>query len=263
LTYRRLARAGVRALRATGHRRDVILLGETAPVGRYFGPLASRNADPVTFIRTLFSGGGRLRVSGFAHHPYTQGAAAAPDAPVSPGQISFVNLGRLKQALAFGARRGVVRRGLPIWLTEFGYQTNPPDFRLGVPWGAQAEFLNYADFLAARDPRVRSVSQYKLVDDDDVGGFQTGLRLFGSGEDKDALAAYQLPIWVARRGRSVRVYGQVRPAGRSRVRVRLLRDGKQVASWRVRGQFIRRVRFGRGSWQLVSGSLESRVARAE
>jgi hypothetical protein len=258
--YRRLARAGVRALHSTGHGSDVILLGETAPVGRLLGPLGKRNADPVTFLRALFSGGGLLRVSGYAHHPYTQGAAAPPDSPVSPGQISFVNLGRLKRLLALGARRGVIPRRLPIWLTEFGYQTNPPDFRLGVPYAAQASFLNYADWLAARDGRVRAVSQYKLVDDDDVGGFQAGLRRFGSLDAKPSYDAYRLPIWLARQGRSMRVYGQVRPAGRSRVRVTLSRDGRRVRSWRVRGQFIRRVRYRPGSYVLRSGELTSRSA---
>jgi hypothetical protein len=267
LAYRRLAGAGVAALRATGHGSDEILLGETAPVGRFLGPLASRPADPVTFLRTLLAGGPRLRVSGYAHHPYTQGAGAPPDGPIAPGQISFTNLGRLKRLLAFGARRGVLPRHLPIWLTEFGYQTNPPDFRLGVSYEAQAEYLNFFDWVASRDPRVRSVSQYKLVDDPNVVAFQTGLRRFGSLDAKPALTAYQLPIWVARRGRFVRVYGQVRPARRARVRVALEVDGRVVHRWRVAGQFVRRVAYRPGGWRLVwtrpDGSvLASRVASA-
>ena len=36
--------------------------------------------------------------------------------------------------------------------------------------------MNQSDWVAFRDPRIRSVAQYKLVDDPDLAGFQTGLR---------------------------------------------------------------------------------------
>ncbi len=229
--YRSLAAAGVRALRSTGHGADRILLGETAPVGRTAGPVAARPAPPVTFLRTLFcvdAHGHRLRgaarrltgcrhirrlhVTGFAHHPYTQGGHAAPFARPSPGQISFTSVARLKRLLTQGARSGAIPARLPIFYTEFGYQTNPPDPRLGVAPRLQAEYLNQADYIAARDRRIRSVSQYKLVDDQDQAAFQTGLRRYGSLAFKPAYTAYQLPIWVVRAGPKIRVYGQVRPA---------------------------------------------------
>ena len=34
-----------------------------------------------------------------------------------------------------------------IYLTEFGYQTNPPDDNFGVSWARQAEYLNLADYI--------------------------------------------------------------------------------------------------------------------
>jgi hypothetical protein len=213
LRYRRLALAGTRALRATGHGSDVILLGETAPVGRTSGPPARRNAPPAFFLRALLSGGPRLNVTGFAHHPYTQGAHSPPGERPSPGQISFTNVRVLKRLLARGARRGTIPARLPIWYTEFGYQTDPPDPRLGVSPALQAAYLNQADAIAAADPRIRAVSQYLLVDDRDVFGFQTGLRRFGSLARKPAYGAYRLPLWVRRDGGQVRIYGQVRPAG--------------------------------------------------
>lgn len=212
--YRALARAGIAALRATGHGRDLILLGETAPLGRP-GVFPS----PAAFIRALLAHGPRLRVTGFAHHPYTNGAKAPPRSPpAEPGQISIGQLGRLERLLAAGARHGAIPRDLPIWLTEFGYQSDPPDRTLGVPYAQQAAFINEADAIAAADPRVAAVSQYLLVDDRDVFGFQSGLRRFGSLAAKPAYGAYRLPLWVRRRGRRVALYGQVRPAvGRARV----------------------------------------------
>jgi hypothetical protein len=274
--YRALAQAGIRALRATGHAHDTILLGETAPVGRTLGPPATRPAAPVTFLRRLFCLDGghcpRLRVSGYAHHPYTQGAHAAPFSPTAPGQISFTNAAVLKRLLRDGARAGAIPPRLPIWWTEFGYQTSPPDPVLGVPLAAQAEFLNFFDFLAARDPRVRAVSQYELVDDDARDGFQTGLRRFGSLAVKPAYGAYRLPLWVERRKRTVRVYGQLRPApAGSRQTVVLQRSAAPGKPWLHAArfgvatrthQFLHDVPYRRGVWRLKWGGFYSRAAVA-
>lgn len=259
--YRDLAQRAIAALRGTGHGSDTILLGETAPVGRTTGPPATRNAPPVTFLRALFhTRGPRLGVSGFAHHPYTQGAHSTPYAPTSPGQISFTTIGRLKRLLKQGARAGVIRAHLPIWYTEFGYQSDPPDPILGVSLSAQAEYLNLADFLAARDPRIASVSQYKLVDPNDRDSFETGLRRFGTLAQKPAYAAYRLPLWVQRRGAKVRAYGQLRPApARSRQTVVLQRSAApgepftDVDTFRVRTrteQFLHVVPYAVGVWRL-------------
>ena len=46
----------------------------------------------------------------------------------------------------------------------------------GVPLDKQAEYINESDWIAYKDSRVRSVAQYKLVDEPDVASFQTGLR---------------------------------------------------------------------------------------
>jgi hypothetical protein len=227
--YRSLARAGIAALQATGHGGNEILLGETAPVGRTTGPLAQRPAAPEFFLRELFcidAQGRRLRgrtarargcvpyprfaVTGFAHHPYGRSAAAAPGAPVSPGEIGIATSRRLKRVLNQAARAGRIPRRLPIYYTEHGFQTRPPE-PVGVTPAQQAAYMNQSDWIAFGDSRIRSVAQYKLVDDPDLGGFQTGLR-FLSGRAKPGYPAYKLPIWVTRRGARLTIYGQVRPA---------------------------------------------------
>jgi hypothetical protein len=59
---------------------------------------------------------------------------------------------------------------------------------------------------------VRTVAQYKLVDDPALAGFQSGVR-FSDGRPKPAYDAYRLPLWITGKGGSrLRVYGQVRPA---------------------------------------------------
>ena len=52
--------------------------------------------------------------------------------------------------------------------------------------------MNQSDWIAWRDPRVRAVAQYKLVDDASPSSFQSGLR-FADGRAKPAYAAYRLP----------------------------------------------------------------------
>ena len=231
VTYREMVRAGIAGLRASGHRRDQMLLGETSPIGRVRGRLATRPVPPAAFIRALLcidregaalSGRAaavrgceeprRLRVTGYAHHPYNRGGSQPPLArgPAAT-EITIASSGRLERPLDAAARLRRIPRGLPIHYTEFGFQTNPPDHLFGVPPARQAEYINESDWIAYGDPRVRTVAQYKLVDDSVVSSFQSGLR-FWDGRPKPAYDAYRLPLWITRQsGSRLRVYGQLRP----------------------------------------------------
>ncbi len=256
ILYRQLLDAGYLGLAYSGHTagKDEFLVGELAPEGSdshsFYKPM-----KPLVFLRALYCVNGsyrRLRggsasavgcpvngsarsfvtgnpalfyATGFAHHPYNFFQAPNVSSP-DPDFVPLANLGRLERALdrTFGTYG--VRRRIPIYLTEYGYQTNPPDpFQPFTP-AQQAVFLNEADYMAWRDPRVRSVAQFLLFDSGpdyrypsssfsywDL--FQTGL-LFSDGTPKPAFAAYRMPIWIAhpvvRRGGRVLVWGQLRAA---------------------------------------------------
>ena len=231
VAYRAMVRAGIAGLRASGHGGDEMLLGETSPIGRVTGRLATRPVPPAAFIRTLLciDADGhalrgraaavrncerprRLRVTGFAHHPYSRGGSRPPRLRGSRRtEITIASAGRLERLLDAGARLGRIPRRLPIHYTEFGFQTNPPDLLFGVTPARQAEYINQSDWIAYRDERIRTVAQYKLVDDTVLSSFQSGLR-FWDGVAKPAYDAYRLPLWIRRKGASrLRVYGQVRP----------------------------------------------------
>jgi hypothetical protein len=250
--YRLLVAAGAGALRDTGHGSDLIILGETAPIGH---TSSGRTIATAHFFRAAFCldsrgrrlGGNqgrllrcnrftRLLVNGISTHPYGRGGSLAPTSRDRADEITMSSLYRLKQIAGWAYKNRRVPRVLPIWLTEHGYQTDPPDNRLGVPLGTQARWINQSDYIAYRDSWVRGIAQYLLVDDHDVGGFQTGLK-FSSGRAKPSYGAYRLPIWVVRAGRrSVRVFGQVRPApdyARARVTIQ----------WRPRGGSYRTARI--------------------
>ncbi|MCW3040600.1 MAG: hypothetical protein JWM31_2505, partial [Solirubrobacterales bacterium] len=228
--YRGLVRAALKGLAASGHATDDVLLGETAPLGRRTGSLSTRPIAPGDFLRAVLcldargravTGGSakaldcggfrRLAVTGVAHHPYTRGGSQPPTAAGGATEITISSASRLKRILAAAGSHGRTRSHLPIYYTEFGFQTNPPDQLFGVPLAKQAAYLNQSDFIAYKDRAVRSVAQYELRDEKNLGGFQTGLR-FLDGTAKPAFGAYRMPIWVSRSGSRLRVWGQIRPA---------------------------------------------------
>jgi hypothetical protein len=186
------------------------------------------------------------------------------------GEITVGSASRLKRLLDQGGRARRIPRRLPIHYTEFGFQTNPPDRIFGVRPAQQAAYLNESDWIAYRDPRIRATAQYKLIDEAALSSFQSGLR-FLDGTAKPAYAAWQLPIWVVRRGSGVRVWGQVRPAADSaavsvEVQHRPAGSGgfetvQTVAVGSRKGFFLVTIpnRSG-GTWRLRSSGLESREA---
>jgi hypothetical protein len=202
---------------------------------------------------------GLFKATGFAHHPYAlEVAPAVPDR--IPDQVTIAVLPRLMRTLDGIFRRYGQPRKLPVWLTEYGYQTDPPDPIIGVSWKRQAAWLNHAEYLAYRLRRVRSMAQFLLVDDKPNADWpQNDLRYWGStfqsglvtleGTPKDSFDAYRLPIHVSprrgKRGRRVSLFGGNRPArngARLPVAVEFRRRGSR--GWRVVRRLTTRSRRG-------------------
>jgi hypothetical protein len=250
--YRRILNAAWGGLQASGHTpaaRDTILIGETAYsgvqppadfvrslycVGPGLGPLtgsaATRFGCPTGGSRASFvaTNPALFNATGFAHHPYSFNEP--PDRPYAlPSWITMYNLGSLERLLngVFASYRKLPSGGVPLYLTEFGYESNPPNPFVRNSTAQQASWINEAEYMAYRDPHVRAFNQFELIDSRPRPGtkpgtraywgtFQTGLEFVG-GKPKPALAAFRLPIWlpVARHGNSVTVWGQLRPANHS------------------------------------------------
>jgi hypothetical protein len=300
--YRSLLDAGYSALVETGHRRDTILFGDTAPKGDDHHPDVKRTMSPTYFVRALYCVNRRLhrlrgakarrlncgasadefasahpalfRATGYAHHPY-QLAHSPTATPRNRNWITIGVLSRLKDLLD-GVQRAYGRsRRFPIYLTEFGYQTVPDSE--GVSFRQQARYINQSDWIAARDPRVATITQFLLRDDGPpiAKTFQTGLET-RRGYPKPAYAAYRLPIWVTGSGASKRVWGMVRaarhaepdyaPSATVRIQFRS-RDASdfttiaRVEAYPPGYQFAYTVRPGAGELRLAYGSLRSRIAR--
>jgi hypothetical protein len=210
--YRALHLAGVRGLEAAGQADDTMLAGETAPGGD-----RTRSVPPLQFLRgVLCTGCPRLRIDGWAHHPYANRRGPFY-VPPDRDNVTIGVMQRLETALD---RAG--RRTLRVWVTEFGVQSSP-DTVLGVPLAQQAEFRSIAERLLRGDPRIAATAQYLLSDDVALSGFQSGL-VTAAGRLKPSLDEFRMPLAVRREGRRALLWGLVRPApGATRVEV-LVRD---------------------------------------
>ena len=172
--------------------------GVTAPRGGTGG------VSPVRFIRGMGRAGARL--DAYAHNPY---ALAPRETPWSGGcghceTITMATIGRLvnETRKAFGPVR--------LWLTELGYQSNPPDRLLGVPPETQATYVAAAAYLAWATPRVDMLIQYLYRDEPALDRWQSGLETV-KGVVKPAMAAARAPLaQVSRTRQNVVLWGQVR-----------------------------------------------------
>jgi hypothetical protein len=185
----------------------------------------SSGVGPVAWIRGM--GAVDAKLDAYAHHPYPgRPQAETPWGPkcVNCQSIAMADLERLEREVerAFGRKR--------LWLTEYGYQTNPPDTFLGVTPDQQATYSSSAAMRAYRMASVEMLIFFMVRDDTEPAGWQSGVFAADGGE-KPAYAAFRMPLMqTARRGELVELWGQVRPrSGAQTFRV-WLEDGDR-ASW--------------------------------
>src|SRR5206468_13018713 len=80
-----------------------------------------------------------------------------------------------------------------IWLTEYGYQSDPPDRLLGVSLPLQARFIGEGAYAAYRTPKVDLLIHFLYRDEPNLARFQSGLVTLANAA-KPAYAAFQLPL---------------------------------------------------------------------
>jgi hypothetical protein len=116
--------------------------------------------------------------------------------------------------------------GTRVWLTEFGYQTNPPDPYLGVSPARQTLYIGEAALRAYLEPKVDMLIQFLIQDEPELDRWQSGV-MTANGKLKPSYLALRLPLAeVSRVGRKTTLWGQIRPAkGSRRYRLEQLRNG--------------------------------------
>lgn len=229
--YAALVRAGYPAIKQAAPKATV-LIGELASSGRD-DPGVTRPIRPLRFLREMGCRDARFRAvrsracTGFkavpldalGHHPY-----ALFQSPFSRSHerddAALGDWRRLEQTLDRLVTRKALKpshsKRFPIYYTEFGYQTDPPDPYAGIPLARQSRWLQDAAYVAWRTPRVAGLNQFRLSDGK-IGGsgalafreFQSGL-FFANGKPKPSSRTFANPI-VARPGGVI--WGQARPGG--------------------------------------------------
>jgi hypothetical protein len=237
--YRKLYLAGHRGLKASGND-DTILLGELMPRGG----TDQRKVPPLQFLREMAcldsnyrqyrgraaklrgcSRVGRIPTSGFAYHPYT--LAGGPGVDEARDDAAIGQLGRVRATLDKLARRGKLPRRVKIWITEFGYQTRPPD-PFGTPIGRAPNLMDLSEWIAFRNPRVATYAQYQLCDND---FWQSGLRRANCRAKRRVYEAFRMPLFVrSLGGNRVEVFGGLRSASGGSARVESKAPGGRYRS---------------------------------
>src|SRR5262249_44011714 len=138
--------------------------GVTAPRG------ATGGVSPVAWIAGMAKAHARL--DAYAHNPY----------PLEPRETPLAGGCERRQTITMATPSKLlrdVRRAfgphVRIWLSEYGYQTNPPDRFLGVSRAKQARYLDEAALRAYLAPRVDMLIQFLVQDEPELGGWQSGL----------------------------------------------------------------------------------------
>ena len=233
--YRRLVRAAYPAIKAADPGAQV-LIGALGSRGRHPAAPASP-MRPLRFLREMACVDrhyqprehGRCRDfnpaqgDGLAYHPLA--GLRSPHARDPQRDNALLgDLDRLERTLdrlsATGRLRASTGR-FDLHLTNFGYETFPPDAYHGVVPEIQTRWLAQAGFLAWRDPRVKSLVQSPWRDDPlrvtgprarGYGGSQAGL-LYADGVAKPALYQFTHPFYarVSSARKEVVFWGQVRP----------------------------------------------------
>ena len=223
--------------------------GGTAPRGSTGG------VSPLAWITAMHRARARLDV--YAHNPYPldpkrETPLHAP-ACSKCTTVTMATLSRLERLVGLYFPRA------RIWLTEYGYQSNPPDRILGVTPALQARYMSEGAYAAYRAPRVDMLIHFLYRDEPTLARFQSGLVTLRNAP-RPALAAFELPLAeTSHSGSSTSLWGQLRAPNVRTVAVLEQRTGTAWTSFaRITvgtGGFFRwRGRLARGAVVRVHAS---------
>ncbi len=176
--------------------------GGTAPRGSTGG------VSPVAWIAGMNAAHARL--DAYAHNPYPLDPKRESPRTGGCASCTTITMATIDKLVTLVGRDFGRAR---IWLTEYGYQSNPPDKFLGVPLALQARYVGEGAYVAYRTPRVDLLIHFLYRDEPDLARFQSGLVTL---EDvhKPAFSAFQLPLaQISRTGSQTLLWGQLRAPG--------------------------------------------------
>jgi len=167
-----------------------VACGVTSPRGNNNPNSPRASTSPLAFLRAMKTAGAR-GFDAYAHHPYYGSPAEGPLTPPPPGihgnAPTAITLGNFSLLIREVTRLYGNKR---IWITEYGYQTNPPDRAFGVSYAKQAAYMREAYAMARKNPRIDMMLWFLLRDEPSLGGWQSGL-LTRTGAKKPAFNVFR------------------------------------------------------------------------
>jgi hypothetical protein len=252
--YRAMLSAFSKAVHSV-HRDNVVITAGLAPFTTKTG------LGPLHFMRVMLCMGktlkptcrARSQFNIWAHHAYSSGGPNHH--AVRRDDVSIADLPEMKRVLDAAVRAGHVVSDRPVrlWVTEFGWDSRPPDPK-GVPAREHARWVSEALYRMWQSG-VSAATWFQLRDypmADRV--MQQGLYFHGTTLEQDrpkpALQAFRFPtVALPHRGR-VSVWGRTPTSGRGRV----VLERRLGGPWR-RLATVRPDRYGifRKTFQLPPG----------
>ena len=219
-TYRAMVNAFAASVHAVD-RRNIVVAGALDPFGHKRSKKQSWNSvAPLAFMRSVLclSKGAHphatclnaVHFDAWSHHPYTFGGpfghAKAPD------DVELGDLPRMRALLKAGVRTNhiVSSQRVQFWVTEFGWDTNPPrrhaaSLKLAARWTAESLHQMWLS-------GVSLVTWFLLQDYPSPNPYQSGLYFHSSSlanaRAKPVLTAFRFPFVAYLGKKSVSVWGR-------------------------------------------------------
>lgn len=261
--YRHMLNAFYAAVKAVDRSNFVVSAG-TAPFGEPWR--GGRRMPPAAFTRAFLCVRGRRhprpgRCAGspahfdaLAHHPYALGSPRRH--ALNPDDVVMPDLQKLSRPMNVAVRSG---RALPrapkqLWVTEFAWDTRPPDPR-GTSLGLHAQYIQQGLYTLWRQG-VDVAIHFNLRDGVRGQGFKFTYQggLFRSGgsvaldRPKPGLQAFRFPFAAFRKQHRAKIWGIAPTAGLVDIERRSRGGWKLVTRLRAGGNGVffgrRRVRKG-------------------
>jgi hypothetical protein len=157
--YAKLAAAGYTGIRA-GNPQAKVAIGETSARGSDKPQGLRPTHSPGKFAELVAKANPNLKFDAWSHHPYPTNPSSPPTQVVKWPNVSLASLPRFNESL----RTWFKRKSVPIWITEYGHQTKPPD-AFGVSYATQTAYIQQSISIATSYPFVQMFIWFVFQDD--------------------------------------------------------------------------------------------------
>src|SRR5712691_5443549 len=175
VAYAKICNAVYTGVHSTMFQGEQVACGVTGPRGNNNPGSVRPSVSPIAFLDAAKRAGMKT-FDAYAHNPYygvpTETPTTKPP-PTSSGHaptaVTLANIDTLTTEVSrlYGPKK--------LWITEYGYQTNPPDPQFGISWALQAKYLTQAFAIAHKNPRIDIMIWFLVRDEPSLSGWQSGL----------------------------------------------------------------------------------------